>query len=874
MNTKWEFQVNLRFSTSGSNYTDVYLISDKADLKNSSINGYFVRIGNTDDEISLYKRSGPLAGSTKIIDGVNNSVTSAPNTVKVRVSRSNSGLFKLEREILSSNSTYITEGDITDLSFTTSTHFGICIQQSTPSFFQKHFFDNFKIDTIVTDTIPPELIFAAAIDSNTIELTFNEIMDSASVKALPNFSIDNNAIISQIRTTENPLRYWVKVLNSLNTATYRVSMQNVRDISGNNIRANNTASFSFIKPYLAKYGDMVINEIFPDPSPQLDLPSVEFAELRNNTGYPISLKNWKFSDPGSSSNFGDITIESGSFLVLCAKSDTAEFKRFGKVLGLSPWPSLNNSGDAIKLISSENVLIDSVSYTDSWYRNSVKKQGGWTLERRDPRSKCESFLNWTASADSSGGTPGRENSSYVSGYDQIMLKTDSLRQVSDTIIKVYFNKHINGSTLLSENFNLTPTTALIKKLVTDAEFKEVTIIYDQKFLPGTDYSLVISNLKGCSGIVANPINITFKTSKLPLPIRERGDTSKIIITEIFADPSPEVGLPLTEFIEIFNPSKDTVDLDKWTISDPATNAILNNQKILPSQYLILCPATDTVHYKPFGKTVGLSPWPSLNNSSEQIALKSFKNRVVDSIAYSDTWYHSTSKKHGGWTLEKIDLNSVCEGFFNWTASKDTSGGTPGRKNSVYFSGYDLLALTADSLKQASDTTIKIYFNKHLDSSTLIAENFSLAPYAAMKKIIADAELKEVTLTYTQKLKAGTEYVLAISKVKDCSKLSISNTDKLTFRTAKLPVPMPERTDTSIIIITEIFADPSPEIGLPLSEFIEIFNPSKDTVNLDKWAINDPTTKTILPPRKILPLEYLILCPAADTVHYKPFGKTV
>ncbi len=872
LNAKWEFQVNLQFSTSGSNYTDVYLISDKADLKSASINGYFVRIGNTEDEISLYKRSGSLAASTKIIDGANSSVAMASNTVKVRVSRNDSGLFKLEREILSVNSNYVNEGSITDFTFTTSAHFGIYIQQSSASFFQKHFFDNLKIAALITDTIPPALISAAAIDSNIIELAFSEVMDTTSVKLVPNFSI-NHVIVSDIRTTADPLKFRMRILGSLNTATYHLSIQNVKDISGNKIGANNMASFSFIKPYLAKYGDIVINEIFSDPSPQVDLPSVEFAELRNNTAHIISLKNWKFSDPGSSAPLGDIHMDPGSFLVLCAKADTAEFKRFGKVLGLSPWPSLNNSGDAIKLVSSKNLLIDSINYSDSWYRNAVKKQGGWTLERTDPMSKCVGFFNWTASSDSSGGTPGRENSSYISGYDQIPLKADSLKQVSDTTVRVYFNKHLIGAALIAENLNLVPASGAVRRIVSDSEFKELTIVYDRKFLPGTDYLLDISNLKDCSGLASDRIRLSFKTNKLPPPAPERSDTSTVIITEIFADPSPEVGLPLTEFIEIFNPSKDTVDLDQWTIGDPITKAGIGPQKILPFQYLILCRAADTLNYKAFGKVLGISPWPALGNSSDQIILKSFKKRVVDSIAYSDEWYRSTSKKQGGWTIEKIDLNSLCEGPFNWMASKDTSGGTPGRKNSVYLSGYDQTPLTADSLKLASDTTIKVYFNKHLDSSTLIAENFILAPYGTMKKIITDTEIKELTLTYTEKFNSGTNYTLSISNIKDCSKALLGSVSRLTFKTPKIPAPIPERADTSTIIITEIFADPSPEIGLPLAEFIEIFNPSTDTIDLNKWILSDASTKALITNSAIAPGEFLILCPVADTLMFKSFGKT-
>src|SRR5262245_45473762 len=52
---QWEFFVNLQFNTSSTNYVDVFLMSELADLTAAGNNGYFVRIGGTPDEISLYK---------------------------------------------------------------------------------------------------------------------------------------------------------------------------------------------------------------------------------------------------------------------------------------------------------------------------------------------------------------------------------------------------------------------------------------------------------------------------------------------------------------------------------------------------------------------------------------------------------------------------------------------------------------------------------------------------------------------------------------------------------------------------------------------------------------------------------------------------
>ncbi|WP_411274350.1 hypothetical protein, partial [Daejeonella sp.] len=182
INAQWEFWVNLQISTSGSNYADIYVISDKADLKSTLINGFFIRIGNTDDEISLYRRSGTTSSSTKIIDGLNGSVGSSNNTIRIRLKRDSAGKFTLEREVVASNTSFVLEGTANDVAHPTSTHFGISIQQSTTSFFLKHFFDNIKIAPIITDTTPPIVSEVSAIGTNTLAITFSEEMDTLSTK--------------------------------------------------------------------------------------------------------------------------------------------------------------------------------------------------------------------------------------------------------------------------------------------------------------------------------------------------------------------------------------------------------------------------------------------------------------------------------------------------------------------------------------------------------------------------------------------------------------------------------------------------------------------------------------------------------------------
>ncbi|MEY3199856.1 MAG: hypothetical protein RJA13_1814, partial [Bacteroidota bacterium] len=141
----------------------IYLTSNQANLLNTTISGYFIRIGGTTDEISLYRK---VAGvSTKIIDGADGITNSTNNYLKIKITCSPTYEWKVERDISGTGNTFFTEGIITDASIPTSSFFGISITQSTASFFQKHFFDDFYVGPIIYDVSPPVLLTATAISA-------------------------------------------------------------------------------------------------------------------------------------------------------------------------------------------------------------------------------------------------------------------------------------------------------------------------------------------------------------------------------------------------------------------------------------------------------------------------------------------------------------------------------------------------------------------------------------------------------------------------------------------------------------------------------------------------------------------------------------
>ena len=138
-NAEWSFYLKLEFNPSSNNYIDVYLVSDQANLT-GSLNGYFVRVGNTADEISLYRQSGEKSAIQKIIDGQDDRVDQSQVELKIKVTRNHTNEWEL---LVDADLTehFISEGTVTDQTFYFSRHFGIvCNYTATRS--DKIYIDN------------------------------------------------------------------------------------------------------------------------------------------------------------------------------------------------------------------------------------------------------------------------------------------------------------------------------------------------------------------------------------------------------------------------------------------------------------------------------------------------------------------------------------------------------------------------------------------------------------------------------------------------------------------------------------------------------------------------------------------------------------
>ncbi len=859
-NCTWEFWVNLQFATSGSNYVDAYLMSSNTNLTASGINGYFVRIGNTSDDICLYKST---AGTASIlIDGVNASVASTSNNlIKIKVTRTSANVFTLERDMTGTGSSYFTEGSVTDATFSSSTAFGFLIKQSTASFFGKHVFDDISIGTIVLDVTPPSIVSNTVISSTQLDVLFNESLEITSAQNTANYFADNSLgnPASATRDASNfslvHLSFATPFANGLaNTLT----VTGVQDLSLNAI-SSATTGFTYFAPVTVGFKDLVINEIFADPSPVINLTNAEFIELYNRSSNTINLNGLHVSDSytATGATMGNYIMPPNSYVIVCPVADTAQFTALGYMnkLGVSSFPSLNNSGDNIYLKTGSGVFIDSVNYKDTWYRDAIKKGGGYTLEQINPNQNvaCSQANNWIASNDNDGGTPGFVNSVFSITPDVTGPQILSVTVLDSLHISVCFNDVISAAQLNSAaNYFISNSVGSPSLAVASNGNSCVVLSLNTKLVNATNYSVTITGISDCNGNTISPNTGTFSYYK--------HKAYDVVINELMPDPDPSINLPNEEYVELKNRTAYAINLKSWSFATPTSFKKLPDITIQPDSFVVL---TGTGNAPQFFDNFGIvvyevASFPSLLNDGTNLTLRDSNGVVINSISYTSGWYNDNNKADGGWSMELIDANNPCAGQNNWHASNDANGGSPGKRNSVSGTNTDNSSPQLDRIAVVTADTIILIFNEPLDSASMANpaiytfDNGLTQPTYVLPMA---PDFRKVVLKLSSSMQTGIVYNCAVlSGMTDCVGNALIN------GTGQFALPQWPAPDD--VVINEILADPKTG-GV---DFVELYNRSSKTINLKDLRIGSmDTLNNILKETEVITTEGFLLFPESYLV---------
>ena len=666
----WEFTMQLDFIPSSSNYAKIYLMSDQADLT-MPLNGYFLKVGHTSREVSLFIQIG--ATETELIDGLDDRVNLPIVNLSVRIERSAAGVWQLYSDV-GRTGIFTTEGATTDVTHTVSRYFGIqCFYTSTRS--DKFWFDDFSVTGIVVpDTSPPKVLHVETIDSIRFRATFSEPLDSTSAIQTNYVLVEDLGFPESAFLREDQVTIEWTMPNPLtNGVVYHVQLSGIGDLHGNTMPLT-TELLLYFRPGTPTKKDVLLTEVFPDPSPQLGLPAAEYVEVYNRSKEPFDLKDWRLSDGSSVALFPSTILLPGEYWVITTAAAVDLFQPPVNVIGLSNFPSLNNTGDVITLKDPKGTRIDSLNYSIAWYRDEDKAGGGWSLELIDIDNPCGEADNWTASENQRGGTPGNSNSVKAHKPDLTPPQIEALLPTGAARLSITFNETLMPASLPETSISIVPEVSIHGIFLRDVAQRTIEVDLSRDLQTRTKYQVDVRGIRDCNG---NALG----SSSMEFGLAEPADSLDVVISEVLFNP----GFGGVDFVELFNASDKFIELGNWTISNEDSRKALPKKQLHPYAFLVLTTNPDVVesHY-PHATHSNLVAMdlPSLPDDTGLILLSDDAGHSMEKLVYTREWHTEFLKSDEGVSLERIAVGAPTQEGNNWISASSVTGfATPGFMNS-------------------------------------------------------------------------------------------------------------------------------------------------------------------------------------------------
>lgn len=607
--------------------------------------------------------------------------------------------------------------------------------------------------------------------------------------------------------------------------------------------------------------------------PGLQLDASEAGNSQIFTAITISEEvEWRFwiklSFNTSSNNYARVILISDSFPV--ALDQSSYFLQFGGIDdslylfrekdGLS---ELLMTGKSLFTGNGTNDFFVKVIYKDhSWSVYSDQSGGGIYYDEGlvpDTMAIEEGYFGLSINYTGSNITKFYFDELEIMKFekDTIPPRVSEIAVTGQSDLELVFSEAVDTNSATNPaNYSLSGSNTVPDSIYTKpGHASRITLRFANPFVSGGNFSLKITAVGDLSGNLLNDTVVGFSYYE-PLPY-------DIVVCEIMADPSPSVGLPEAEYLELLNTSQYEIDLSGWNLWIGSSQKALTG-RIAPGEYIIICHENMGHWLTQYGQLLTFGSF-SLSNSGQSLKITDKYDRIVCFLKYDDSWYGEPEKKDGGWSLEQIDPMNPCLGKENWAASVSLTGGTPGEENST--NAVNILTPEAIHCCVLNSKMLEVFFNNKMDSlSMLNADNYSVD-----KGVGSPAEVYPVrpafqstVLEFDQGLENGVEYVLEVKDVSNCKRNGAND--------ASLHFGLPVKAEKYDLVINEILFNP---IGDGV-DYVEIYNRSGAYIELENVflesirnnppALPDTTSIKITSSCLLIhPDQYLVLTPDADKV---------
>jgi len=527
------------------------------------------------------------------------------------------------------------------------------------------------------DIIPPQLDSLLFLSDSILLLTFDEALDTLSAEKIENYGLSPQINLQEARLWSENQVVLIWENDWIAGFPYNLTVNGASDLSENPI-LDFHQEIILTSPAKPGFNDLVITEIMANPNEDQELPNRQYVEIYNPTDQLFSLTDVKFMDERDTVSLGLNYIEAGEYLLLTSSSAEEDLRAYARVIGLSPWPNLNNRGDDLQLITNEEI-INQALYRDNWYKESFKyDEGGWSLEMIDVRNPCLGISNWRASIADAQGTPGAQNSVNQENIDQSGPELEKAFAPNGNEVLAFFNEVIDITQIRRNQFSISPETQIESVEMLDLSSVKITLAEELKVK--VRYSLSANSLTDCVGNI-----ITSEGNQVNFALAESPQQGDVVLNEILYDQKSGGA----DFIELLNVSGKYINLSGWTVEGSSQeNVILENENVIiaPGQYLALTEDKASIikdyptsHSEENIVEVNL---PTLTNGEGIVRVSSTNQELEEYFEYSDDLHLPFLRTVDGVSLERINPEAPINEANSWSSAASAVGyATPGKPNS-------------------------------------------------------------------------------------------------------------------------------------------------------------------------------------------------
>lgn len=550
----------------------------------------------------------------------------------------------------------------------------------------------------VPDPAPPEIVDASQFEDLGFRLMFSKKLNRESALARENYQIHPELKISLTGLNEEEVLLFTEE-ELISGQEYIIRVSGVKDLYGEEMVPAEVGirylDFGTVEP-----GDLAINEVlYRRKGPG----EPQFVEIFNRSEVNADLSGWLLSDSAGSAIIpAGTALRAGEYLLFTDHPGFAATS--DKITYLPGFQPLGMNGDAVVLREPDGTVADSLYYHSEWGSPAA----GVSLERKDPAALTIDPANWAPSRDERGNTPAEINSRFEPDiYPPFirfvnLIHPDSVYVLFDSFIFLNQCDHVKGKELgdsgASTRFLMNGTEAEV--IGYDPLKADRVRIRAEGIRAGEENILTVENLVDFQGN---------RSDVLTHPVAQAPDEGDLVINEIMFHPVAEShdGLPdQSEYIEIYNRMSYALSLEGLFLHDtPDENGTITRleprttlARWIPAQgYALYYPEPARVEFTesrisrffhlgeefaPFALQMERNTL-SLPNSGRSVFLADSTGRVIDMVAYSDSWHNPNLIDTRGIALERISPDLESGDPSNWGSSVVLSGGTPGAENSLF-----------------------------------------------------------------------------------------------------------------------------------------------------------------------------------------------